>query len=274
MNPFRHLLRAAGSQPPVGTWIMSASPLVAEAVGHAGFDWAVVDMEHTPMDMMEVVQMLQALGNTRLVPVVRVPWNDSVMVKRVLDAGATTVMFPFVQSADEARHAVAATRYPPRGHRGMAGMSRASRFGSDAGYLSQANSRIGVIAQLETPQALAALDDIAAVDGIDGLFIGPADLSANMGLPGQAGHARVREAMAAAARRCRELGKPIGTIGDTPHAVAQYRAAGFSYLAVGSDLGLLMRGAGDAIAALRTQGADTHVHSLATGTATGDAGPY
>src|SRR5512139_2628586 len=128
MNPFRHLLRAAGAHPPTGTWILSASPLVAEAIGHAGFDWGVVDMEHAPLDVAGLTAMLQAVGNTKMVPVVRVPWNDAVVVKRVLDAGATTVMFPFVQNADEARHAVAATRYPPEGVRGMVGMSRATRF--------------------------------------------------------------------------------------------------------------------------------------------------
>ena len=131
MNPFSHLLKAAGAHPPVGTWIMSASPLVAEATGHAGFDWAVLDMEHSPVDMMEVVQMLQALSATKMVPVVRVAWNDPVLVKRVLDAGATTVMFPFVQNADEAARAVAATRYPPQGVRGLSAMSRASRDSFD-----------------------------------------------------------------------------------------------------------------------------------------------
>ena len=105
MNPFRHLLRSAGSQPPIGTWIMSASPLVAEAVGHAGFDWGLIDMEHAPVDMMDVLHMLQAVGNTKMVPVLRVPWNDAVVVKRVLDAGAQTVLFPFVQDAGEAARA-------------------------------------------------------------------------------------------------------------------------------------------------------------------------
>ena len=113
MNAFRQLMRAAGSNPPIGTWISSASPIVAEAMGHAGFDWGVVDMEHAPLDMMHVLQLLQALGNTQMVAVVRVPWNDAVMVKRVLDAGATTVLFPFVQNAAEAaarggRHALPA----------------------------------------------------------------------------------------------------------------------------------------------------------------------
>ena len=127
MNPLQQLLLSAGSHAPLGTWIMSASPLVTEAMGHAGFEWGVIDMEHTPLDMMEVIHLLQAVGNTKMVPIVRVPWNDTVTIKRVLDAGAQTLLIPFVQNADEARRAVAATRYPPEGIRGLAGMSRGSQ---------------------------------------------------------------------------------------------------------------------------------------------------
>ena len=268
MNPFRHLLKAAGSHPPIGTWIMSASPIVAEAIGHAGFDWGVIDMEHTPLDMMDVVHMLQAVSATKMVPVVRVPWNDAVMVKRVLDAGATTVLFPFVQNAEEARRAVAATRYPPEGMRGMAGMSRASKFGTIPNYLQAANKGMGVIVQLETPQAVARLAEIADVPGVDALFVGPADLSASMGHVGELTHPEVLDLMGAAAQAARRAGVPIGTVGGTPETVAQYRAAGYDYVAIGSDLGLLMRGATGAVNMLRTQEVGTHVHSLTAGTRT------
>jgi 2-keto-3-deoxy-L-rhamnonate aldolase RhmA len=268
MNAFRQLLMAAGNQPPIGTWISSASPIVAEAMGHAGFDWGVIDMEHTPLDMMDVVHMLQALASTKMVPVVRVPWNDTVTVKRVLDAGATTVLFPFVESADEARHAVAATRYPPDGVRGMAGMSRASKFGTVPNYLKTANSGIGVIVQLETVRAIARLEEIAAVAGVDALFVGPADLSASMGHVGQFNHPEVMDLMAQAAQRAKAIGKPIGSLGGTPEQVAQYRASGFDYVAMSSDLGLLMRGAQAAVQALRTQDVGTaeRVHTLLGGT--------
>jgi len=268
MNAFRQLLKSAGSHPPIGSWIMSASPLVAEAIGHAGFDWAVVDMEHTPADMMEVVHMLQALSATKLVPVVRVPWNDPVMVKRVLDAGAATVLFPFVQSPDEAQQAVSATRYPPEGMRGMAGMSRASRFGTVHQYAKTANAGIGVIVQLETPSAIAQLEAIAAVKGVDALFVGPTDLSANMGHGGEPLHPQVLDLMRQAATRAHAAGKAIGTLGGTPEVVAQYRASGFDFVALSSDLGLLMRGAQTALAALRTQEVGAHVHTLAGGTQT------
>jgi 2-keto-3-deoxy-L-rhamnonate aldolase RhmA len=265
MNAFKHLLKAAGSHPPMGTWIVSASPIVAEAIGHAGFDWGVVDMEHSPLDLMEVVQMLQALAATKMVPVVRVPWNDTVVVKRVLDAGATTLLYPYVQSADEARRAVAASRYPPDGVRGVSTMSRASKFGTGPNYLKTANALIAVIVQIETAQAIARLDEIAKVDGIDALFIGPADLAASMGHLGDTTHPAVTDLMSQAVQRCKAIGKPVGTLGATPDVLAQYRAAGFDFLAVASDLGLMMRGAQSFLTALRTPDSE-HVHSLSGGT--------
>ncbi len=268
MNPFCQLLRARGAKVPVGTWVMSASPIVAEAVGMAGFDWGVLDMEHTPLDLMDLVHLLQAVGNTKMVPVVRVPWNDSVAVKRVLDAGAQTLLFPFVQSADEARAAVAATRYPPEGVRGMAGMSRASRFGTVPDYFKVANKSINVIVQIETPHAASLLEEIAAVQGVDALFVGPGDLSGALGVPGQLTHPDVMAVMADCAQRAQKLGIPIGTVGGTPDVVTRYRAMGYDYVAVASDLGLLMRGAQAAVQALRTSEPDTHVHTLQEGTKT------
>jgi 2-keto-3-deoxy-L-rhamnonate aldolase RhmA len=268
MNPFLHLLRAAGAQTPLGTWLMSASPLVAEAIGHAGFDWAVLDMEHSPLELPGVVQLLQALSASKLVPVVRVPCNEPIVTKRVLDAGATTLLFPMVNSAEEARAAVAATRYPPDGIRGMAGISRASRFGTDAQYIARANSGIGVIVQLESVAALRALEAIAAVPGVDALFVGPADLSADMGLPGQSLHPQVLELMADAARRAAAVGAPIGTLGGHPRVVAWYRAAGYQFVALGCDLALLIQGAQDALTALRSQAGRPQVHTLAAGTHT------
>jgi 2-keto-3-deoxy-L-rhamnonate aldolase RhmA len=268
MNAFQQMMQGAGGQAPIGTWVMSASPLVAEAVGCAGFDWGVIDMEHTPLDVMDVVHMLQAVAGTKMLPITRVPWNDTVMVKRVLDAGAATVLFPFVQNADEARRAVAATRYPPEGVRGMAGMSRGSRFGTTPNYFKTANQHIGVIVQLETPEAVANLEAIAAVPGVDAVFLGPADLSGAMGLVGQLTHPDVMALMARAAERCKALKMHVGTVGGTPEVVAQYRAAGFDFVGIASDLGLLMRAAQGAITALKTAGAE-HVHTLSSGTQSG-----
>lgn len=252
MNPMRALLDRAATQPPLGTWVMSASPLLAEATGHAGYDWSVIDMEHSPLDLATVVQMLQAVAGTRMVPVLRVPWNEPVLIKRVLDAGAQTLLVPFVQNAAEAAAAVAATRYPPQGIRGMAAMSRASRFGTVPQFFQAANETVSVIVQLETPTSIAALEAIAAVPGVDALFVGPGDLSGAMGVPGQPTHPDVMAAMANAARRARALGCHIGTVGGTPEVVQQYHAMGYDFVAVASDLGLFMRAAQAALGALRS----------------------
>ena len=259
-NPFFSLLNEqqhAGNYP-VGTWVMSASPIVAEAVGCAGFDWAVVDMEHTPLDQMDLVHLLQAIAGTPMVPVTRVPWNDAVMVKRVLDAGVQTLLFPFVQDAQEAQRAVAASKYPPHGVRGMAAMSRGSRFGTVPDYFKQANEGVGVIVQIETPHAMDRLEEIANVPGVEAIFIGPGDLSGAMGHVGNLMHPEVLAVMADAVTRCHQLGKHIGTVGGTPEAVATYRGQGFDFLAVASDLGLLMRNCTSALNTIRSQNVKLH----------------
>ena len=268
MNPFCQLLRAHGAKAPIGTWIASASPLVAEAVGTAGFDWGVLDLEHAPVDLMTLVHLLQAVGNTKMVPVVRVAGHDPVEIKRVLDAGAETLLVPFVHSADEAARVVAATRFPPEGVRGMNTLVRASRYGTVPDYFRAANRAVGVVVQLETPQAIARLEEIAAVPGVDALFVGPVDLSGHMGHGGEATQPAVMRLMSEAAERARAIGKPIGTIGSTPEMVTRYRAAGFDYVAIASDLGLLMRGAQAAVQALRNPGGQAVVHTLAEGTRT------
>jgi 2-keto-3-deoxy-L-rhamnonate aldolase RhmA len=250
MHALRDMLRDARGNPPIGTWIMAASPLVAEAMGVAGFAWGVIDMEHTPLDMMEVVQLLQAVGATPMRPIVRVPWNDTVVIKRVLDAGAQTLLVPFVQNAAQAQTAVAATRYPPQGVRGMAGMSRASRFGTTARHFEVANDSIGVIVQLETPEAIGNVDAIAAVPGVDALFIGPGDLSGAIGHPGQVMHPDALALTERAVARAKAAGLPIGTVGGSTDAVAQYRRMGFDFIGLASDLGLLMRAAQGALATL------------------------
>ncbi len=241
MNAFRDLMQSAGGRAPLGTWLMSGSTIVAEAMGRAGFAWGVLDMEHAPLDLATLVGLLQALGGTGLAPVTRVPWNDTVTIKRVLDAGVQTLLVPFVQNADEAARAVAATRYPPEGVRGMAAMSRGSLFGTIPDYYAAANRRIAVIVQLETLAAVKSLEAIAAVPGVDGLFLGPADLSGSMGVPGQMAHPQVKAVMAEVAQRARAAGRWVGTVGGTAEAVQEYRAMGYHFVAVASDLGMLMR---------------------------------
>jgi 2-dehydro-3-deoxyglucarate aldolase len=265
MNPFLQLLKAAGAHPPLGTRIASASPLVAEAIGWAGFDWGVIDMEHGPLDLMGVVHLLQAVSATKMVTLVRVPGNDAAGIQRVLDAGAMTVLVPAVRSADEAARAVASTRHPPAGVRSFSGMSRAARFGTATNHFKNAELQTGLVVQLDSVQSVRQIESIAAVDGVDALFIDPADLAASMGRSGQSLHREVRELLAQAAQRCKAMGKPVGTAGATPQAVAEHRAAGFDFVSISSDLGLLMQSAQASLAALRT-GEREHVHTLAGGT--------
>jgi 2-keto-3-deoxy-L-rhamnonate aldolase RhmA len=241
MKPFDQMFDRAPGSAPLGTWIMSASHLIVEATGHAGFDWAVLDMEHTPIDVSTLVHLLQANLGSPMLPIVRVPWNDSVTIKRVLDVGALTLLVPFVQNADEAAAAVAATRYPPDGVRGMAAMGRASRFGTVANHFVHANTQVSVIVQIETPTALENLEAIAAVPGVDALFLGPGDLSGALGVPGQTGHPQVTAAMEDAARRARAAGVRIGTVMGAVEQVAHFRAAGYHFVGLASDLGLYMR---------------------------------
>lgn len=253
-SPFKTLL--AQPQVPLGTWLMSGAPATAEAMGCLGFDWLVVDMEHVPIDYKDAYHILQAIAGTKSVPVVRLAWNDPVLVKRALDIGAQTLMFPFVQNADEARKAVAATRYPAAGEpfpgtRGYAAMHRASRYTTAADYGKRANDGIFCMIQLETPAAIEKLEEIASVDGVDAIFMGPGDLSSAMGVIGNVGHASVQGALQAAAERCRKISKPIGTVGPTPEMVQDFIGWGYSFVAVASDMGMMMRQANQFFSALK-----------------------
>ena len=253
-SPFKTLL--AQPQVPLGTWLMSGAPSTAEAMGCLGFDWLVVDMEHVPIDYKDAYHILQAIAGTKSVPVVRLAWNDPVLVKRALDIGAQTLMFPFVQNADEARKAVAATRYPAAGEpfpgtRGYAAMHRASRYTTAADYGKRANDGIFRMIQLETPAAIEKLEEIASVDGVDAIFMGPGDLSSAMGVIGNVGHASVQGALQAAAERCRKISKPIGTVGPTPEMVQDFISWGYSFVAVASDMGMMMRQANQFFSALK-----------------------
>lgn len=241
---------------PVGTWLMTASPNVAEAIGWAGFDFLVLDMEHVPVDVPQAIAIMQAVAGTPAELVVRLPWNDPVMVKRVLDSGAQSLMFPYVQNAEEASRAVRSTRYPGKGGRGVAAVHRASRYGTVADYLQRADEELAVILQLETPEALAEMESIAAVGDVDALFVGPGDLSAAMGHIGDIRHPEVQAAIAAAVAESRRLGLPCGIVGAEPGLVGDYRDQGFGFVAVGSDMSLMMSRAKEYVAALKGQVAE------------------
>jgi 2-keto-3-deoxy-L-rhamnonate aldolase RhmA len=254
-NLFKSWL-ADGRQPiPLGTWISSASPIVAEAMGWVGFDFLVLDMEHSPVDTPQAVSILQAVAGTPTTEVVvRLAWNDQVMTKRVLDAGAVTLMFPYIQTAEEAVRAVSYTRYPPQGVRGVAATHRASHYGTLPGYLEKADESICVIVQLETPKALSQLEEIARVEGVDALFIGPSDLSAAMGHRGDQAHPDVQAVLAQAAAACQKLGKPCGIIGGTPILARRYVELGYRFVATCSDVSMAMAGAREMISAVRHSG--------------------
>lgn len=248
-NPFKHALAAGQAQ--IGLWCTLASPYAAELVAGSGFDWLLLDTEHTPADVPLVLQQLQAVAAEplgRSHPVVRAAWNDPVLIKRLLDIGAQTLLLPFVQNQDEARAAVAAMRYAPRGIRGMGGTMRASHYGRDAGYVQGAESELCLLVQVETAEALTNIEAIAAVDGVDGIFIGPADLSASMGHPGDAGHPAVRAAIDDAIRRIRAAGKAPGILMVDEARARECLALGAQFVAVGMDM-MLLRDAADGLAA-------------------------
>ncbi len=237
-NTFKHALTEGRMV--YGTWLMSGAPSTAEALGCAGFDFLVVDMEHVPVDTPEMIEILRTMAGTPAQAVVRLPWNDMVMVKRALDGGAQSLMFPFVQNADEAQRAVSYTRYPPAGIRGVAAMHRASRFGTVPNYLQGAGEELCVIVQIETPSALEQLPQIAAVPGVDAIFVGPGDLSASMGNLGDIASAAVQAQLQHAAQLCRKLGKPCGIVGPNPEMVGKFIDYGYTYVAVASDMGMMV----------------------------------
>lgn len=239
VNSFRERMQQPGA--PLGTWLMSGTSSTAEAMGRAGFDWLLVDQEHVPLDEKDSLHILQAIAGTPAAAVVRLAANDMVLFKRALDMGAQTVMVPFVDSAEAARRAVSFAKYPPLGQRGFAAVFRASGYGTAKDYGRRANDSVYTIIQLETPDAVAALEDIAAVEGVDALFLGPGDLSANMGHIGNIMHPEVQAVIADVAARCRKLGMPCGIVGPTPEAVSSFVAMGYSFVAVASDMGMMMR---------------------------------
>ncbi len=248
-NDFKRAL--AAGQPQIGMWSTLSSPLVAELLAGSGFDWILLDTEHAPNDVPLMVPHLQAVAaeqRHRTHPVVRPAWNDPVLIKRYLDIGAQTLLLPFVQTADEARAAVQGMRYAPHGTRGMGGSVRASHFGRDANYVRDAQQELCLLVQVETQEALTQIEAIAAVDGVDGIFIGPSDLSASMGFPGQPNHPEVRAAIDDAIRRIRAAGKAPGILSVNEERARECLALGALFVAVALDM-VLLREAADACAA-------------------------
>jgi 4-hydroxy-2-oxoheptanedioate aldolase len=219
------------------------SNIGAEIIAGAGFDWIVIDIEHAPNDIPGVLIQLQAMGRGTAEPVVRCTWNDAVLIKRILDIGGRSILVPFVQNAEEAKRAVAAARYPPLGIRGYASAPRANLFGRLTNYHRSAHEDTCVLVQVETLAALGNVEEIAAVEGVDGIFIGPGDLAAALGHLANPSHPQVQAAIAEGCSRIRAAGKPAGILSSGADDGARYLEQGFTFVAMGSDVGILGRGA-------------------------------
>jgi len=255
----RHALAAAG-RPLAGMWVCSGSPLVAEICAGGGVDWLLIDMEHAPNGLESVLAQLQAVAAYPVVPVVRVPTADSVTIKQVLDLGAKAILVPMVSSAAEAEAVVAAAYYPPRGRRGVgSALARSARWNRIDGYLTDAAEHVSVLVQIEVAEAVDAAAEIAAVDGVDGVFVGPSDLAASMGLIGQQTHPAVIDAVRRAFTEVAATGTPVGVNAFDPTAAEGYMAAGASFVLVGADVAILARGS-EALAD-RFTGANDFAHA-------------
>jgi 4-hydroxy-2-oxoheptanedioate aldolase len=241
-NAFKHAI--AADQLQIGLWCSLCSNIAADIVRDCGFDWLLLDTEHSPNEIPDLLAQLQAVDGGQATPIVRPAWNDIVLIKRCLDIGAPALLVPYVQNPAEAKSAVAAVRYPPRGVRGVASASRASRYGRTTDYLKKADSEICLLVQVETRAALDELEAIAAVEGVDGVFIGPSDLSASLGHVGNPAHPDVQEALQGAVTRLKAVGKPAGILTGNEDEIRRYIGWGYTFVAVGSDVGLLARGAG------------------------------
>lgn len=245
VNQFKQALKAG--KPQIGIWSSFSSHIVAEVLAHADFDWVLLDTEHSPNELPMVQAQLQAMVGGSATPIVRPAWNDMVLIKRFLDIGAQSLLIPYVQTPEEAANAVRYTRYPPQGVRGVAGSTRSSGYGRIKDYFKRVHDELCVLVQVETRLAVSNLDAIAAVEGIDGVFIGPNDLAADLGYLGNWQHPEVWKVMEDAAKRILKAGKAPGIlVGEADGR--RCLDMGFRFVAVGADVGMLVRGS-EALAA-------------------------
>jgi 2-dehydro-3-deoxyglucarate aldolase len=235
-NQFRADLRAGKRL--IGCWASLAAPIAAEILGLAGFDWILLDGEHSPNDVTTFVAQLMALKGSPSAPVVRPPCNEPVIIKRLLDIGFHNFLLPNVETADQARSAVASTRYPPKGIRGVSVAHRSNMYGTVKGYFPDIDDNITVLLQIESRRGFGAVDEIAAVEGVDGLFVGPSDLAAALGHLGNANHAEVQSAIRHVFARAHAAGKAAGILAGIEDDARRYLDWGATFVAVGGDLGL------------------------------------
>ena len=239
INPFTRALKDKNRQ--IGLWVSLCNNYAAEVVATAGFDWVLLDMEHSPNSVSGVLGQLEVFASVECTPIVRPPWNDPVMVKRLLDIGAPGLLFPMIQSVEEAEKAVASTRYPPRGIRGVSNATRANAFGRTSDYFARVEDETAVLVQIETRAALEQALDIASVDGVSGVFFGPADIGADIGQLGKPMADEVWELIFPVARQLIEAGVAVGTLVSDAKFAARLMNEGFGFVACGSDTGLLAR---------------------------------
>ena len=236
-NQFRQDLREKKRL--IGCWASLASPISTEVLGYAGFDWLLIDGEHAPNDLSTIMLQLMALKDSPSAAVVRPQWADAILLKRLLDLGVYNFLMPFVESAEQAQAAVAATRYPPRGIRGIAVAQRSNQYGTCPDYFERIDDNISVLVQIESQKGLDAALAIAAVEGVDALFIGPSDLSASLGHFGNPGHPLVQEAMRHVLEAARKHDKPVGILSLNERDCQRYLSMGITCVAVGMDVVLL-----------------------------------
>lgn len=242
--------RSQDKNPAVGIWLSLASGVSADIAAGSGLDWALIDWEHSTADFNSILLQFRALEGSGVAPLVRAPWNDRIALKRLLDAGAHSLMIPMIETAAEAERAVSFTRYPPHGVRGVAAAVRSNNFGRVTDYYDRIHEEICLIAQIETELAVENLESILAVDGIHAVFLGPSDLAASMGHIGEPGNAAVRGVISDCVRISREHAKPVGTLAGKQQPVDWCLATGFDFVAIGSDTGLLAAGLEKALGSL------------------------
>lgn len=231
----------------IGCWAALGSPISTEILGLAGFDWLLLDGEHATNDVLTFIPQLMALKDSRSAPVVRPAWNDQVLIKRLLDIGFYNFLIPYIETEEQAKQAVSYTRYPPEGIRGVSVSHRSNAFGTIEDYFEKINQNIAVMLQIETQQAVDNVEKITSVDGVDGIFVGPSDLSASLGHFGNPKHPEVQTAIQKVFDTAKKYGKGCGILAPVEADARQYLAMGATFVAVGNELGLL-RGATQALA--------------------------
>ncbi len=249
-NRFKERLKTKELQ--VGLWSNLVSNIVTEMLSYAGFDWILFDTEHAPNDITSLIAQLQAMKGSPTVPLVRPVWNDPLTFKRLLDIGFHNFIVPFVQNAEEAKKAVSAVRYPPRGIRGVSVGARGSCYGYTENYWHRIDDCIGLVVQVETLEAAENIESIYEIDGIDGIFIGPSDLAASMGHLADPGHLEVQKKFLEIVEKCRKINAPIGILAGNKGDTQKYIDMGFTFVGAGSDSGLIKAASRDMAQSFKT----------------------